>query len=153
MDGKPVTSVGLSTPLMGYIALQSKRNCMKVSDFNIRGNLSPVKPINFLFECGEEGYCTFRIPAIVTTTKGTVLAFAEGRRNNIFDTGDIDLVYKRSEDNGKTWSKMKIVWDETLNVCGNPSPVVDKTTGTIYLLCCWNLGTDLNWEGQPRKTT
>jgi len=142
INDNQVFATEITMALSGYIALQTKRNRMKVSAFSIQGKLSPVKPINFLYECGKEGYFGFRIPAIVTSTKGTLLAFAEGRKNSLADTGDIDLVLKRSEDNGKTWSKLSVIWNDSLNVCGNPCPVVDKTTGTIYLICCWNLGTD-----------
>jgi len=69
----------------------------------------------YLFESGTYGYNTFRIPAIITTDKGTLLAFAEGRKNSSSDTGDIDLVMKRSEDNGKTWSDLKVIWDDGEN--------------------------------------
>lgn len=102
----------------------------------------PEDSITYLYESGTDGYKTFRIPAIITTVKGTVLAFAEGRRNGSSDTGDIDLVLKRSEDNGKTWSDLMVVWNDGENVCGNPAPVVDKITGTIYLFSTWNLGSD-----------
>ena len=64
------------------------------------------KGLNYLFESRTEGYSTFRIPALLTTTNGTILAFAEGRKHGSSDTGDIDLVLKRSEDNGRTWSKI-----------------------------------------------
>jgi sialidase-1 len=97
---------------------------------------------NYLFRSGTEGYNTFRIPAIITTIKGTLLAFAEGRKNSSSDTGDIDLVMKRSDDSGKTWSELKMIWNDSLNVCGNPAPVQDKVTGNIFLLCTWNLGPD-----------
>jgi len=105
-------------------------------------NASAQEPLDYLFESGTEGYQCFRIPAIVTTTKGTLLAFAEGRKNGCSDTGDIDLVMKRSEDNGRTWSQLNVIWDDGMNVCGNPAPVVDQTTGTIHLLSTWNLGED-----------
>lgn len=95
-----------------------------------------------LFASGTDGYNTFRIPAIVTSPKGTILAIAEGRKNSSSDTGNIDLVLKRSTDNGKTWSSLKVIWDDGDNVCGNPAPVVDYSTGTIYLLSTWNLGSD-----------
>lgn len=95
-----------------------------------------------LFKSGEEGYKCYRIPAIVTTNKGTLLAFAEARKNSCGDAGDIDLVVKRSSDGGKTWSPMNIIWDDAENTCGNPSPVVDKKTGNIILLSTWNLGSD-----------
>ncbi len=98
--------------------------------------------LNYIFESGTEGYKCFRIPAIVTTNTGTLLAFAEGRKIGCSDTGDIDLVMKRSEDNGNTWSKLIVIWDDGDNVCGNPAPVVDEQSGAIHLLSTWNLGKD-----------
>lgn len=101
-----------------------------------------AQTLNHLYRAGEEGYSCFRIPSVITTTKGTVLAFAEARRNNCGDAGDIDLVVKRSEDGGKTWSAIAMVWNDSTNTCGNPAPVIDQKTGRIILLGTWNLGTD-----------
>lgn len=98
--------------------------------------------LNYIFKAGDDGYKCFRIPAIVKTTKGALLAFAEARKEGCGDAGNIDLVVKRSEDGGKSWSAMTIVWDDGENTCGNPSPVVDRRTGNIILLSTWNLGTD-----------
>lgn len=70
------------------------------------------KQLSYLFESGTEGYQCFRIPAIVTSTQGTVLAFAEGRKKGCSDTGDIDLVMKYSEDHGETWSKLIVIRDD-----------------------------------------
>ncbi|HTE28491.1 sialidase family protein [Flavitalea sp.] len=98
--------------------------------------------LSHLYKAGEDGYTCFRIPAIITTSKGTVLAFAEARRNNCGDAGDIDIVVKRSADNGKTWSNLSLVWSDSTNTCGNPAPVVDQKSGKIILLSTWNLGTD-----------
>lgn len=95
-----------------------------------------------IFQQGQDGYACFRIPAIVTTNSGTLLAFAEGRKNSCSDTGDIDLVLRRSTDKGETWGPLQVVWDSGENTCGNPAPVVDKRTGTVWLLSTWNLGTD-----------
>ena len=58
------------------------------------------------------------------------------------DSGDINLLMKRSEDNGKTWSKEQIIWDDGSNSCGNPCPVVDRETGRIWLFMTWNDGED-----------
>ena len=95
-----------------------------------------------IFVGKNDGYHTFRIPAIVKTTKGTLLAFCEGRKNSGGDSGDIDLVLRRSLDGGKSWGRLQTVWDGGANTCGNPSPVVDPETGRIHLLMTWNLGTD-----------
>ena len=111
--------------------------------------------LDFLFESGTEAYQCFRIPAIVTSTQGTLLAFAEGRKKGCSDTGDIDLVMKRSEDHGRTWSTLILIWDNGKNVCGNPAPVVDQSTGTIHLLSTWNLGEDHEREiidGKSKKS-
>ncbi len=97
---------------------------------------------NALFRAGDNGYACFRIPAIIKTTKGSLLAFAEARRNGCGDAGDIDIVVKRSSDGGKSWSEMSMVWDDAGNTCGNPAPVVDTKTGNIILVTTWNLGGD-----------
>ncbi len=95
-----------------------------------------------IYRKDQDGYSCFRIPAIVRSKAGTLLAFAEARKNSCSDTGNIDLVLKRSEDGGKTWSNLIIIWDAGNNVCGNPAPVVDQETGRIILVSCWNLGED-----------
>jgi len=89
-----------------------------------------------LFVKGEGGYNNYRIPALLTTQAGTVLAFCEGREGG--DSSDIDMLLRRSEDNGITWSEPQVVWSEGKNVCGNPCPVQDRDTGTIWLLMTWN---------------
>lgn len=111
--------------------------CEKANSIYAQSNMP-----SYIFESGTEGYKTFRIPAIVTTNSGRILAFAEGRVNGGSDTGDIDLVMKSSDDGGRTWSNLKVIWDDKKNVCGNPAPVIDGVTGKIHLLMTWNLGTD-----------
>ena len=93
-----------------------------------------------LFVKGTGGYNNYRIPALITTHKGTLLAFCEGREGG--DSSDIDLLVRRSEDGGKTWTPKQVIWDQGRNVCGNPCPVQDKDTGVIWLLLTWNDSTD-----------
>jgi len=95
-----------------------------------------------LFVSGEGGYHTYRIPSVITTRAGTVLAFCEGRRNSASDTGDIDLVVRRSTDGGQTFSPTAVVWDDGPNTCGNPCPVVDEASGDVVLPMTHNLGED-----------
>jgi sialidase-1 len=96
-----------------------------------------------LFISGTQGYHTFRIPALTTTPAGTVLAFCEGRKSASSDSGDIDILLRRSEDGGQTWNDMQLVWDDGPHTCGNPCPVVDRRTGAISLLLTHNLGHDV----------
>ena len=98
--------------------------------------------LNYIFKSGDYGYQCFRIPALVTTKRGYILAFAEGRKNGCGDSGNIDLVMRRSVDGGRHWSPLQIVWSDGANTCGNPAPVVDRKSGSIFLLTTWNLGTD-----------
>jgi len=94
------------------------------------------------FVSGIGGYHTYRIPALIVSRDGALLAFCEGRKNSRSDTGDIDLLVKRSTDRGKTWSRQRVVWDDEANTCGNPCPVLDRTTGVIWLSMTWNHGED-----------
>ena len=94
-----------------------------------------------VFVSGTSGYHTYRIPAVIVTPKGTLLAFCEGRKTSRSDHGDLDLVLRRSADGGKTWTSMQIVYEEggDANITiGNPCPVVDQGTGRIWLPFCRN---------------
>ena len=93
-------------------------------------------PLTDVYVSGEEGYHTYRIPAIVATKDGTLHAFCEGRKTGQGDAGDIDMLLRRSTDGGKTWAKQQLVYeegDEKKITIGNPSPVVDQSTGHIWL--------------------
>lgn len=107
-------------------------------------NAAPLGDIRTtdLFVSGQNDYHAYRIPALVVTNSGTLLAFCEGRKKSLLDSGDIDTLLRRSTDNGKTWSKQQIIWDDQGNKCGLPCPVVDRQTGTIWLLLVWSHGDD-----------
>jgi len=93
-----------------------------------------------VFRAGEGGYHTYRIPAIILTKKRTLLAFCEGRREGRGDSGNIDLLVKRSSDLGRTWSSYAVVADFGADTIGNPAPVVDRKSGAILLPLTRNPG-------------
>ncbi|MFJ9967014.1 exo-alpha-sialidase [Streptomyces avermitilis] len=94
-----------------------------------------------LFKASQDpGYACFRIPAVVQTTDGTLLAFAEGRVLNCGDAADIDIVLKRSTDGGRTWGPLQVVNEGGGDTHGNPAPVVDRETGRIVLAETYNTG-------------
>ncbi|GHI01576.1 sialidase family protein [Neobacillus kokaensis] len=91
-----------------------------------------------LFISGEDGYHSYRIPSLLVTEKGTVLAFCEARKNGSGDAGEIDIVLRRSHDNGETWEPFSVIVKDGTNTVGNPCPVQDKETGIIWLIYCRN---------------
>ena len=93
-----------------------------------------------VYTAGEDGYFVYCIPVIEIAPNGTLLAFAEGRLQAGEDPGmsstqDIDLVLKRSTDHGRSWSEMEIIEDPgEFWSADNPSTVVDRDTGKIWVL-------------------
>lgn len=97
-------------------------------------------------------YECYRIPALLATSSGTVLAFAEGRRDFegkdfCYDDGSIDIVLKRSEDGGRSWEGQEVIltgnpWGgEAEATRGNPVPILieqGERAGRIVLLTTWN---------------
>ncbi|GAB3918287.1 sialidase family protein [Larkinella terrae] len=80
-------------------------------------------------------YATTRIPALVCTKKGTLLAFCEARVNNTGDWADIDLLMRRSADGGKTWEEPVVIAPrEAKRPTSNITPIVDRDGKTIHLL-------------------
>ena len=90
------------------------------------------------------GFHSFRIPSAVKTSTGRLLAFAEGRRHNNSDWGDINLVYKRTTTTTSggaapgDWEGLKEVVGTGNGTWGNPTAVVDGAT--VYLFLSWNAG-------------
>ena len=107
-----------------------------------------------LFENGQGGYSCYRIPAIIKAPNGDLLAYSEGRKNGCNDFGNVDIVLRRSSDNGRTWSDQKIVVDNGELQSGNPAPVVDMfdpkfPQGRIFLF--YNTGIAREYETREGK--
>jgi sialidase-1 len=105
-----------------------------------------------VFTSGQDGYRSFRIPAIIKAANGDLLAFCEGRINGSNDFGNIKIVMKRSTDKGATWSALQIVASNDTLQAGNAAPVLDVTDpkypqGRIFLFYC----TGDRPEGEIRK--
>lgn len=126
----------------GRIGFSSGKNGIRIYGLELNGLLEKGATVQHLFKSGMENYHTFRIPAMEVSNEGTILAFTDARVGAAHDAGDIDIVLKRSEDGGKTWGEMILVFDEGRNTAGNVTPVVDRHTGTIFVFSTWNLGDD-----------
>lgn len=80
---------------------------------------------------------TFRIPSLVTTNKGTLLAIGDGRLNSHADVpNEIDFYIKRSIDNGSTWGDSIIIKNTVHG--GDACTVVDRTTGRIFIFYAYS---------------
>lgn len=85
-----------------------------------------------VFNRGQEGFPTYRIPALLCTNKGTLLAICEGRRS-IGDTSAHKLVLKRSHDEGVTWSPLDVIAASGNDSRNNPCLVQDQASRRILL--------------------
>lgn len=103
--------------------------------------VEPQAAMTPMFMPHTEGYACFRIPAIVRTPAGTLLAFAEARRNSCNDFGDVRIVMRSSSDEGKSWGPLAVAAENGSMQAGNAAPVVDTMDkrfphGRIFLVYC-----------------
>ncbi len=97
---------------------------------NIGVSAEPLLEKIDLFESGKDDYALYRIPGIVVTTKGTVLAYCEARRTGKSDWDTIDLMLCRSTDGGKTWSPRVKIADVPGSKTKNPVALAQKLANT-----------------------
>ncbi len=102
---------------------------------------APAAPTHMsLFRSGDHGSKYYRIPAIITAADGSILAVADRRNDSQGDLPNlIDIVVRRSTDNGATWSDQIVIAQHT-PTCGfgDAALVVDRTTGDV--LCIYAAG-------------
>lgn len=94
-------------------------------------------------------YPHYRIPALAIANNGDILAFAEGRQT-LSDLGDIDIVMRRSLNQGITWEDESIVLDDSGGNISNPVPIVDGIT--VHLLFCRGASNDFVGSKPDRKS-
>lgn len=124
--------------------------------------LFSYRPAKILRHAGQDKCDTYRIPGLVTTNEGSLIAVYDNRYNRSKDLQeDIDIGMSRSNDGGQTWEAMKVIMDmgewggrpESLNGTGDPCVLYDHTTGTLWVAALWMSGltTDdmLWWSSQP----
>ena len=89
--------------------------------------------VSIPYYSGMNGYYSFRIPTLINT-RNALIAFAEGRKNSTSDFGDIDIVYRRSTDRGKTWEPMQVLYDLDTMAVQNPVPIYMSAENKVVLL-------------------
>lgn len=107
-----------------------------------------------LFEAGLEGFALYRIPGIVVSKSGAVLAYCEARKSDKGDWGPIDILMRRSFDGGVSWApRQTIVHVEGEhpvnpvaaaqkldkpgeNTVNNAAAIADMETGAVHLVYC-----------------
>lgn len=104
---------------------------------------SALEEETVVFSRGEGGYYCIKIPSLITTAKGTLIAFGEGRMFSCSDFTWTDLIYKRSTDGGKTWGPLTLLYTNSSKggqhtVIGNAAPVVLRDSHRVLLPFCRN---------------
>ena len=107
--------------------------------FSIRGEAQTTEHLGSpelkytVFSAGDENVDSYRIPSLLTAKDGTLLVFCEARRESWKDKSRTDIVVKRSEDMGRTWTVMQDLTQGTTGAYMDPTPILDSTTGRIFL--------------------
>lgn len=120
------------------------------------------RPAQVLRAAGQDNCDTYRIPGLVTTNSGTLIAVYDNRYNNSKDLQeDVDIGMSRSTDGGQTWEPMRVIMDmgewggnpERLNGIGDPCILYDEKNSTIWVAALWMSGGSekdmLWWASKP----
>lgn len=129
------------------------------------GTTFRYRPALVLRGAGQDNVHTYRIPGLITTNAGTLIAIYDIRYNNSKDLQeDIDIGMSRSTDGGQSWEPMKVIMDmgewggrpQRLNGTGDPCILYDHFTGTLWVAALWMSGSHhekmLWWDSKPGMT-
>ncbi|HPR26960.1 sialidase family protein [Lentimicrobium sp.] len=129
------------------------------------GTAFRYRPALVLRGAGQDHVHTYRIPGLITTNAGTLIAIYDIRHNNSKDLQeDIDIGMSRSTDGGQTWEPMNVITDmgawggrpDRLNGTGDPCILYDHFTGTLWVAALWMSGSHhekmLWWDSKPGMT-
>lgn len=129
-----------------------------IKEASVDGQKVPIKLVNTqqihrmgigVRHAGDDNVAAYRIPGIITSNKGTLLAVYDVRHNNSADLQEyIEIGLSRSEDHGQTWEQMRIPLSfgeygglpKAQNGVGDPAILVDEQTGTIWIMAAWTHG-------------
>lgn len=90
-----------------------------------------------ILSAGEDNVHSYRIPAALVANDGSLLVFVEARRTTWVDRSYIDVAVKRSSDDGKSWMPTEFLTKSLDNSAfANPTPVIDRRSGKIFVWCC-----------------
>lgn len=144
-----------------FVTISSENSSEKITDFTGEAQRMGIT----LRQTNQDNVKCYRIPGMVTTNKGTLIAVYDNRYNNCKDLQEnIDIGMSRSTDGGKSWQPMKVIMDmkqhngfaEELNGVGDPAILVDKKTGTIWVVALWLQGHSKDkmawWASKPGMT-
>lgn len=98
---------------------------------------------------GNDGVAAYRIPGLVTSKKGTLLAVYDVRYNNSVDLQEhVDIGLSRSTNGGRNWEPMRIAMTmagygglpDAQNGVGDPAILVDEARGALWIIAAWTHG-------------
>jgi sialidase-1 len=109
------------------------------------GGMAAYRVGSVVRRAGDDGVHTYRIPGIVATDKGTLLAVYDIRYRNSRDLpGDVDVGLSRSTDGGRTWAPMQVIMDmgapHENNGVGDPAILFDPVRKRTWVAALWSKG-------------
>ncbi len=136
------------------LSIESSTGTYTLSNKEADGKTEVILERKRLFAPGDAGSKFYRIPALVTAADGSLVTVADKRWTRMNDLpSHIDVVVRRSEDMGKTWSQaITIAGDEDdIKGYGDPALIVDKKTGDILCIYAFSQGLWQSTASDPMR--